>query len=101
MTFIGNTWRLKGVFTDAEGKAVDPTKVKCVIQIPGKAIETFEYGVSGSGVERENIGVYFRDVTPGVPGTVRFAWIGEGEHAAADEQAFVVERGMLLGSLLA
>lgn len=96
MTYPGNTWRLKAIFRNVAEEPTDPTTVKVIVEEPERAPETFQYEAPESGVVREGVGVYYKDVTPSRAGTVRFAWVGEGAVNAAEEQAFIINRGVLL-----
>lgn len=85
---IGNVIRLKVVFTDIDGSAVDPTDVQLNVRLYGGDVETFTFG--NGQVQRQATGIYYYDYTPSQPGLYYYRYIGSGDAVAAGDSTFSI-----------
>lgn len=88
---LGQTVRISTAtaFTDADGDPVAPDTVTLTVREP--APDRTETTYSGGDLTSPSTGVYYRDITPDVPGTWHYRWSGTiGASVAVDEDTFHV-----------
>jgi hypothetical protein len=85
----GDLVRCDGVFTDANGAAVDPTTVTFYVRDPGLITTSYQYTV-GTHVVREAAGTYYTLVDVDEPGRWYYRFEGDGTGQAARESYFNV-----------
>ena len=76
-------------FTDAAGDPVAPDTVTLTVREPSPDYTETVY--TGGDLTSPSTGVYYRDVTPDVPGQWHYRWSGTiGSSVAVDEDTFRV-----------
>ncbi len=79
---VGTRVLLAGLFTDANGNAIDPTTVAAKIRTPDGV-------VSDLTVQRDGVGAYSVPFTTAAVGLHQYRFVGTGAAAAANEGAFL------------
>lgn len=86
---VGDLVRCEGVFTDADGDAIDPDTVTFSAKTPGGITTSYQYGVD-VGLVRVEAGSYYVDVSVTAAGRWFYRWEGDGDGQAAGETYFNV-----------
>jgi len=86
---VGDMVRIRGIFTDSGGSAVDPSSVTFqYMRKDTDAASTLVYGVNS--ITKAAVGNYYTDVAVNSGGPWKYRWNGTGANAAAVEGAFDV-----------
>lgn len=86
--YPGSVFRLRMVFTDADGVNVDPATVTFKTFDPCGRIVAYVYGTD-SEVQNDGVGIYYADVTPNSAGRWCYRWVTTTP-VFADEGDFIV-----------
>lgn len=86
---VGDLVRVAGVFTDADGVAIDPATVAFKLKKPDRSITTYLYGIDLQLV-KDSTGNYRVDISADVKGTYKYRWYSTGNGQAAGESQFEV-----------
>ena len=86
---VGDLVRCDGVFTDADGGALDPDTVTFYVRTPGAITTSYQYSVDAE-VVREEAGTYYVHVDVDEPGRWYYRFEGDGDGQAAGETYFNV-----------
>lgn len=80
----GSLVRLSVAFSDAEGKATDPTEITLQVKGPDGTVTTYTHGVDAE-VEKDEAGQYHLDLEITASGPWHYRWAGTGACTAAGE----------------
>ena len=92
MTYdVGDRVRVTATFTnELTGAPMDPSVITLTIKPPRLPATVHQYGIVGSGIVREALGVYYIDQDITVHGSWYYRWTGAGALVAAEESHFFV-----------